>query len=279
MKYSNQQLPEGINTSKGHPLRIFLKLFLAVAIILFVLAWILGRSGAWLAMLIPFEKEYSLFHELETVEIRQSAMQDYLQGLANQLVQDMEMPEYFKIQVHYDSDTTINAFATLGGHVFFYRGLLEKLPNENALAMLIAHEMAHVKHRDPIASIGQGLAIQTGIGLILGQVSTNALGTAGVVTQLKFSRDMESAADTQALEAVYQRYGTLAGALDLYEVFLQESGSNRAYGQKFFNTHPLTRDRISRLQSMADERGWSREGEPTSLPEQLRSWLLEANSH
>ena len=61
--------------------------------------------------------------------------------------------------MHYDASDTVNAFATLGGHVVIYRGLLEKLPNENVVAMVVAHEIAHIKHRDPVAALGRGVAI------------------------------------------------------------------------------------------------------------------------
>ena len=39
----------------------------------------------------------------------------------------------------------LNAFATTGGHIFITRGLLEKLETEDALAAVLAHEIAHVQ--------------------------------------------------------------------------------------------------------------------------------------
>jgi predicted Zn-dependent protease len=39
----------------------------------------------------------------------------------------------------------LNAFATAGGHIFITRGLMETLQTEDALAAVIAHEIAHIQ--------------------------------------------------------------------------------------------------------------------------------------
>jgi predicted Zn-dependent protease len=39
----------------------------------------------------------------------------------------------------------LNAFATAGGHIFITRGLIETLQTEDALAAIIAHEIAHIQ--------------------------------------------------------------------------------------------------------------------------------------
>jgi predicted Zn-dependent protease len=39
----------------------------------------------------------------------------------------------------------LNAFATTGGHIFITRGLIETLQTEDALAAVIAHEIAHIQ--------------------------------------------------------------------------------------------------------------------------------------
>lgn len=55
---------------------------------------------------------------------------------------------------HTIDDPTVNAFAIPGGHVFFYRGILEKprrIENEAQLAGVLAHEINHVDRRHTIA--------------------------------------------------------------------------------------------------------------------------------
>ncbi len=63
------------------------------------------------------------------------------------------------VTAHYVTDDTINAFATLGGHLMVYQGLMRRMPGENALANVIGHEIGHVKLRHPVSSMGRGLVI------------------------------------------------------------------------------------------------------------------------
>lgn len=55
---------------------------------------------------------------------------------------------------HTIDDPTVNAFAIPGGHIFFYRGILEaprRIENEAQLAGVLAHEINHVDRRHTIA--------------------------------------------------------------------------------------------------------------------------------
>lgn len=55
---------------------------------------------------------------------------------------------------HTIDDPTMNAFAIPGGHIFFFRGILEKprrIENEAQLAGVLAHEINHVDKRHTIA--------------------------------------------------------------------------------------------------------------------------------
>jgi len=38
----------------------------------------------------------------------------------------------------------LNAFSTAGGHIFITKGLIDIVPSEDAIAGIIAHELAHV---------------------------------------------------------------------------------------------------------------------------------------
>lgn len=278
--YHNPQIPEGINVTKTNPLLTFVKLFSVILIILAISAWLLGKSGAWLATLIPFEKEVQLTLE-ELTEKNSSKtnkqLQQYLNSIVARLEPAMQLPEGMHVQIHYESEDVENAFATLGGHLFFYKGLLKRLPNENALAMLIAHEMAHVKHRDPIRSMGQKVAITTGIKAMLGYSNVGLLGNAGLYTQLHFSRDMETKADEEGIRAMHKAYGHIGGALDLYDILKNLSAEHSLLKPiTFFSTHPLDDQRVGHLNELVDEEGWLLEKgqeDIIELPEGFKGWL------
>ncbi len=275
MKYENPLLPEGINTSKSHPLKTFFTLIMGLLVVLIVSAWLLGIGGGYLASKIPYSQEKRLADNYAEAAAPKTELLDYLQTLADKVSSAMQLPSEMKITVHYVADDVENAFATIGGNIFLYKGLLEKLPNENALAMLIGHEIGHVRHRDPIISIGQSAAISTGMMLLLGSTDTGILGSAGLLTQMQFSREMEIRSDETGLTAIESLYGHVNGALDLYSVLEAISESSPFEPPQFFSTHPVSETRIKELVELIDAKKWRQSMPITPLPDKFSVWLSE----
>ncbi len=194
----------------------------------------------------------------------------YLQDLANHLVTGMDLPKDMTITVHYSDTDTVNAFATLGGHIFIFRGLLQATPNENALAMVMAHEIAHIKHRDPIVAMGRGVLLSSVLAVVTGasgqDMAGRILGSTGLLTTLHFSRSQEQAADTDGLGAIARYYGHVNGATSIFEQFMQDEKNNRFGLPAFMQTHPASKDRIDRLHALALAHGWPEQGELMPLP-------------
>jgi len=276
MKYENPPIPEGINTSKVHPLKTFLTLLVGLLVVLMLSAWVLGLSGGYLASKIPYLQEKRLAQAYAEDAAPVTELSAYLQSLADKVSARMQLAPEMIITVHYVPEPIDNAFATIGGNVFLYKGLLERLPNENALAMLIAHEIGHVRYRDPIVSLGQGAAISTGMMLLLGSTETGILGSAGLLTQMQFGRDMESRSDEAGLDAVEQLYGHVNGALALYDVLDSISSANSLEPPPFFSTHPSSDARLDDLSALIAARQWRVDGTITQLPKQFSVWLSES---
>lgn len=273
MEYENPEIPEGINTSKAHPVKTFLTLLAGLVVVLLLCAWLLGLSGGYLASKIPYSQEKRLAESYQVAAAPDTPLQRYLQQLADRVSIAMALDPSMSISIHYVDEPVENAFATIGGNVFLYRGLLEKLPNENALAMLMAHEIAHVAHRDPIVSAGQSAAISTGMMLLLGGADKSLLGSAGLLTQMNFSRDMETSADEAGLQAVQRIYGHVNGALDLYHVLNDVGGTKTFAEPEFFSTHPQSGNRIEVLMRLAKAKGWDSRNSKTPLPDTFSLWL------
>lgn len=200
----------------------------------------------------------------------------YLQTLADKVVAALELPEPIAITLHYSEDDVFNAYATLGGHVFLFKGLLKYLPNENALAMLMAHEFSHVEQRHPAKSVGGGLTVAVGSSLLLGAAAfeNRFFSMASALTSTRFSRSMETEADRFALTAVNSMYGHVNGADDLFELFVgfRDDGSPDVL-ESFFSTHPLDSNRIQSIDEQARANGWLTEGAITPLPANFSRWL------
>jgi len=97
-----------------------------------------------------------------------------------------------------------NAFALPGGRVMVTRGLLEGLEAPDELAAVLAHEIGHAAARDGLVSLYRN----AGLGLVLEAV-TGGSGVAqqlvllaGQLTELRYTRRQEEAADNYALAAM-----------------------------------------------------------------------------
>lgn len=277
MKYSNPRIPEGINVGDRHPLRELLTLTGGALLVLVFLSWLFGQFGGRLARLLPFEHEAALVPVSMLRSDANPELQAYLEQLGARVIEQLDLPPQMQVRLHLDGGDTFNAFAMLGGNVVLYRGLLERMPHENALAMLLAHEMAHVRHRDPIVGIGQGVAIQALIGLLVGDPNLAALGSAGLYTQLHYTREMERAADAAALAAVQGIYGHVTGAEDLFRLIqAQRERSGSGEMPAIFSSHPLDRQRLQAMADLAREQGWSGSGRTTLLPVAFDAWMKDA---
>jgi predicted Zn-dependent protease len=184
----------------------------------------------------------------------------------------MQLPPGMVVQVHYAPDGIPNAFATLGGNVVFYRGLIEKFDSEDAVALVLAHEIAHAKLRHPASSLGRGIAVGLTLSLVSAGVGEGAAGgalqTAGTLPLLKYSRDQESDADAEALAALAAVYGHVGGARDAFSV-MSRLGAPGVPQVAVLRTHPLTAERIAAVDRIAAERGWKLDGERRPLPPAL----------
>ena len=277
MQYSNPKIPEGINTSQEHPLKEFFILTTGAIAAVVVVALLLGYFGGALARLIPFEQEVKWTQTVVDESSSRSELEQYLDSVCERVAKSMQLDDEFKIKLRYSSDDVVNGFATLGGNIILFKGLLDILPSEDALAMLIAHEMAHIKHRDPIVSFGRSVSIQAGLAMLLGKSDASILGSAGIFTILHFSREMETEADIEAFAVIANMYGHVGGATDLFgliaEVMQKEGMSQKT---AIFSSHPLDDMRIATMEKSADKNGWNLDGKRTPLPTKFAQWLQES---
>jgi len=283
--YENRQPAEGINVTAGHPLRRFAVLVGAAALLVVVLVVITRFAGGAAARLVPFSVEQRVMRSLD-IPFGDAPLDDpvrvYLDELAQRLVPSLGLPADMSVIVHYDSADTFNAFATLGGNLLFYRGLLERMPDENALAMVMAHEIAHVLHRDPAAGLGGGVASALVLAAVTGSVGTGAatdgLSRTGLLTSVQFTRRMERQADRVASAALAERYGHLHGAATLFEVIQAQRLPSRrpVWLERFTATHPLDADRIRAIEAHAQELGVPLDGPATPLPAEVVAALRAA---
>lgn len=285
MEYQNRLPPEGINTPGRHPLKEFLRLSLFAILALVSVGLLLNYAGGHLGGIIPFKVENWIITKLNSAMVKSgeespfkqdaidTPLEEYLNDVATEVQGALGIEEPVSITLHYSDEDTFNAYATLGGHVTLFRGLLKALPHENALAMLMAHEFSHVKLRHPARGVGGGLAVAVGTVLLPGSLPDSRFYTlTSQLTSMKFSRQMESDADEKGLAAVQRMYGHVNGADDLFLLLMQEQSGSGVL-DSFFSTHPLDTARVEFISDYSIQNDWALEGELTRLPKDWDDWL------
>ena len=241
------QIDETINLPAGHPLKDFAILLTGVAGLR--TRNVLHAHSSWLTMrpgYIPFSFEQTLMDQLEQFSALEQVMgqpgdeeiEQYLQALADELAIAQQLPGDMPITVHYIETPELNAYATLGGHIYLFSGLLASCDDENTLAMILSHEIAHVHHRHPIVALGRGFTIAVAtlsvVGASTSDISYKVLNYFGLATQLSFSRQHELEADHTALETLQRHYGHVGGADRLFELI----GNSEKNPLKYTSQYP-----------------------------------------
>jgi len=160
-------------------------------------------------------------------------------------------------------DPKINAFALPGGKIGVYTGLLNVVKNQDQLATVIGHEVAHVieehsKERleqDKLIGFGQQAAsilLQAkGVNHSASIMSALGLGLQYGVA-LPYSRAHEKEADMLGLELMARAGFNPEQAIDLWQ---NMERANRRKPPEFMSSHPASSTRILHLKAdMADAR-------------------------
>jgi len=152
------------------------------------------------------------------------------------------------------NDTDANAFALPGGKIGVYTGMLKVAENQDQLATVIGHEVAHVLARHSNERVSQKFAVEQGLGLINAIANPQSgtgqtlMGLLGVGAQygvlLPYSRIQESEADILGLDLMAK-----AGFNPRESTRLWTNMGRAGGGQppEFLSTHPSHSSRISDL--------------------------------
>ncbi len=188
----------------------------------------------------------------------------YVRLIGQACAQASDMPVTFRGYsfLLLDSDE-VNAFAAPGGFIFVTRGMLRLCQNEDDLAAVLAHEVAHVQLKHGVNAISSGRKLESL--RILASVGVSQFGSAELVNTLDqlnqltelfgasvgdivnslvlkgYSREQEYEADRVAI-TIMERLGYDPAALT--RVLERMDSKVHRGGPGFGSTHPPPADRI-----------------------------------
>jgi predicted Zn-dependent protease len=168
---------------------------------------------------------------------------------------------------------TVNAWALPGGKLGVHHGLIRYCASPEELAAVLSHELGHAELSHGIAQIKNKKFVQGMGGIAKQQIvdkvaqgrtgSTGAYFTGEVLTAFEgpiydmitsgYSQDLEYAADGHIV-GVFHTVGYDSGhATDFYNTMLRLVPPGTKATTSLYATHPGTKDRIKRLQAVAQK--------------------------
>ena len=162
-----------------------------------------------------------------------------------------------------DNDKVKNAWCMPGGKIAVYTGILDITKNDNGLAAVMGHEIAHAVAKHSVERASRGVLLQTSTSLIdifsggkLSQVNrATGMDTVGLISSIgimnPFNRKQESEADYLGMI-----FSSLSG-YDIREtekIWERMKEANKGKEPpEFMSTHPSSDNRIKNIQGWLNE--------------------------
>ncbi|MDA9773633.1 M48 family metallopeptidase [Saprospiraceae bacterium] len=174
----------------------------------------------------------------------------YLEDLKKKIVNTGELryaEDYPWVLTIIDDDKTLNAFATPGGYIYIYTGLIKFLESEDELIGVLGHEMAHADRRHSTRQLTKSLGLSMLLDAVLGKQDAVEQ-IVGSLVGLKFSRSHESEADEYSVKYLCKTSYNSDGAAGFFQKL-----KDQPTPPQFLSTHPNPENRIEKMKELEQE--------------------------
>ncbi|MEM9782257.1 MAG: M48 family metallopeptidase [Pseudomonadota bacterium] len=234
----------------------------SVAAIVFVL---IPAMAVQLAPMIPYERERAIgdvvVAQQAALMARSSRFEDGICDGPRGLAALAKMTE--RLQPHSNIDRPIqidvidtgmpNAFAAPGGRMVLFRGLLTMAESPEEVAGVLAHEMGHELHRDPMVGYLRQAGTTGVLSMVIGDVvGAGIFATVGdAALSANYSQMMERRADDEAIRILQEAELPTRPFGEFFVRLREEFGEMPAVLQ-FLSTHPTSTSRAEKIFARED---------------------------
>lgn len=178
----------------------------------------------------------------------------YVQGMVDDIVAKgmVAYADVFPYQVTLIESDQENAFATPGGYIYVYTGIVKVLENGDQLAGVLGHEITHSARRHSTDQLTKQYGVTTLLGVLSGGDPGLLSQIAGSLLTLEFSREDEREADAGSVDYLCETDYAANGAAGFFEM-IQGAGSP----PEFLSTHPNPGNRVEAINARAAEKSCS----------------------
>lgn len=212
-------------------------------------------------------------------------MQQYLEQLLYDLAtySDLEDP---RLELVIVNNASMNAFAVPGGVVGFHTGVFAFAENEDQMASVLSHELAHLSQRHfargleaqrtssmvTLAGLLGSLVLAATAGGDAGMAAITATQALALDSRLRYSRSNEQEADRIGLQTMERANRDPGAVAEMFETLLRATRYSGSRPPEFLLTHPVTERRI------ADARGRAMANSMRQYTENPEFYLMQSRA-
>ena len=204
-------------------------------------------------------KEFEILVKARLPIIEDPEIKLYVQSVVARIL-NIVPPQPFNFETNVIYSPVLNAFATPGGYVCVFSGLLINIDDEDSLAGILSHEIAHVTQRHIASRIDRSKFLSIGtlaalVGAIFagGGEASGALLAGSMATSqaalLSYGREDESDADKFGLQYMLKAGYSPQGMAKAFQVLQSKSLGSHADFPTYLSTHPNINARIATVNS------------------------------
>ena len=221
IKYNHTLPDDSVNYPKESFVLQALKLLFSLVLLVVIFYAATTFVVNYAAEHISVETEKKLMKHLKMdVNMSEVVYVPKVQKIVSKLATCADLP--YEVKAFVLDDYNVNAMAMPGGVMLITKGLLHKVQSQNALAMVIGHELGHFKHKDNLKSMGKGLVFGL-LGIVLGENYVSLMPTTLMLANNRYSQTQEMAADLFGVDISICAYGTANGATTLFKDMTKDS--------------------------------------------------------
>jgi predicted Zn-dependent protease len=150
----------------------------------------------------------------------------------------------WKMQI-IENDEVLNAFATPGGYIYIYAGLIRFLDSEDQLLGVIGHEMAHADQRHSTRQLSKTLGVAILLDAVLGKRDAVEQ-ILGALVSIQFTRAHEAEADEYSVHYLCSSPYNAAGSAGFFTKM-----ENQPQPPEFLSTHPSPANRVKSINDLS----------------------------
>lgn len=186
------------------------------------------------------------YMETDSRVVRDKVISAAVDSVKNRLLAHVTDTTY-KIDVIVVESDEINAVTFPGGLIVVFTPLLRLTSSPEELASVLAHEIGHVEHRDPLKQLVKEVGVSTVLSMVRGgKPEPMVEGVVKDFLDIQYTREQERAADQYGLRLLAESHINPANFGRFMEKLEPDTSvvGTEPVEIEYFSTHPNERSRI-----------------------------------